>query len=103
MSGNQYGDNLTVTGLMIGFDILMFLVNYIDLAPEDPGSSKQAWRCQEESVDGFVAEDYHELQMHRASKHSEKYDEQGYVRKDYNQETDEEFRGHSIILLSRVK
>jgi len=64
MSGNQYGDNLTVTGLMIGFDILTFLITNIDLAPEDPGSSKQPWRCAEEAEDGFETEDYCELQMH---------------------------------------
>ena len=89
MSGNQYGDNLTVTGLMIGFDILTFLITYIDLAPEDPESSKQLWRCLEKSEDGFVAEDYYELQMHWAAKHPEKYDIYGYVRKDYNEEADE--------------
>jgi hypothetical protein len=89
MSGNQYGDNLTVTGLMIGFDILTFLVTYIDLAPEDPGSSKQSWRCHEAAEDGFEAEDYYELQMHWASKHPEKYDEQGYVRENYNEEADD--------------
>ena len=49
MSGNQYGDDPTVTGLMIGFDILTFLVTYIDLAPEDPGSNKQPRRCHEAS------------------------------------------------------
>jgi hypothetical protein len=89
MSGNQYGDDPTITGLLIGFDILMFLVTYIDLAPEDLGSSTQPWRCHEESEDGFEAEDYCELQMHWASKHPEKYDEQGYVREDYDQEADD--------------
>jgi len=89
MSGNQYGDDPTVTGLMIGFDVLTFLVTSIDLAPEDPGSSKQPWRCHEESEDGFEAEDYYELQMHWASKHPEKYDEQGNVREDHNKEADD--------------
>ena len=49
MSGNQYGDDPTVIGPMIGFDILTFLITYIDFAPEDPGSSKQPWRCHEAS------------------------------------------------------
>jgi hypothetical protein len=89
MSGNQFGDDPTVTGLMIGFDILMFLVTYIDLAPEDTDSCKQLWHCLEKSEDGFVAEDYYESQMHWASKHPEKYDEQGYVREDYNEEADD--------------
>jgi hypothetical protein len=89
MSGNQYGDDPTITGLMIGFDILAFLITSIDLAPENPGSSKQLWRCHEEPEDGFVAEDYNELQMYWVSKHPEKYDEQGYVREDYNEEADD--------------
>jgi hypothetical protein len=63
MSGNQFGDDPTVTGLMIGFDILTFLVTYIDFAPEDPGSSNQLWRCHEETEDGFEAENYDELQI----------------------------------------
>ena len=89
MSGNQYGNDPTITGIMIGLDIITFLVTSIDFSREDPGSSKQLWRCYEESVDGFEAEDYSELLMHWASKHPEKYDEEGYFRADYNEEADE--------------